>query len=260
MKIELNKNFAPNSTVDAYDVRQMKRALNRLGFYMPPKDTGITDMIDGAVFTALKTFQKARGLRATGMVRPEDETVTALNDALEEKPDGKYVWRTVGDDDVRPEHRELEGTIRSYADSPFPAEGYNCRCWAEKIEDIDDPPIVPVYPEAILLPAMRSRSIINLLGNSFAQVIRHLELSKVDMKDTGTWPSPPRAGKYREGAPSRLKPRNRGEKSLYDEKGGEWRYAKKDEYHNAHWDYKKNSKSPWENIRIDDKPAVKSEK
>lgn len=260
MKIELSKNFAPNSTVDAYDVRQMKRALNRLGYYMPPKDTGITDIVDGAVFTALKTFQKARGLKATGMVRPEDETVTALNDALDEAPAGTYIWRTVKDEDVRPEHAELEGTVRSYGDYPEPGEENNCRCWHEKIEDIDDPPIQPVYPEAILLPAMRARSIINLLGNSFVQIVRRLELSKVDMEDTTTWPKPPRSGKYHEGPPSRLKPRNRGEKSLYDEKGGEWRYAKEDDYHNAHWDYKENSKSPWENIQIDDKPAVKLEK
>lgn len=162
MRIELNKNFAPNSDVDGYDVRQMKKALNRLRYYMPPRDSGISAIIDGAVFKSLKQFQADRGLKATGVARPNDKTVTAMNEALAEKPDGKYIWRTVGDEDVRPEHAALADTVRSYADSPDPGEDYNCRCWAEKIEDIDDPPIQPVYPEALLLPLLRVGKIYTL--------------------------------------------------------------------------------------------------
>jgi hypothetical protein len=52
--------------------------------------------------------------------------------------------------------------------------------------------------------------------------------AKPKMNDTKTWPKPPRDGKLKEGTPSRSKPANRGEKSLYDEKGGEWRYAPED--------------------------------
>lgn len=104
MNIKLSQNFAPNSDVDAYDVRQMKKALNRLGYYMPQKDTGITPIIDGPVFTALKRFQAERGLKATGVARPDDATVAALNDALDEAPQGTYIWRTARDEKVRPEH------------------------------------------------------------------------------------------------------------------------------------------------------------
>lgn len=74
--------------------------------------------------------------------------------------------------------------------------------------------------------------------------------SKVDLKDTKTWPKPPTNGKFREGEPSRNKPKNRGEKSLYDDKGGEWRPHLPDKYHpEGHWDYKPSgTNSSWEDI------------
>lgn len=74
--------------------------------------------------------------------------------------------------------------------------------------------------------------------------------SKVDLKDTKTWPKPPTDGKFREGDPSRNKPKNRGEKSPYDDKGGEWRPHLPDKYHpEGHWDYKPSgTNSQWEDI------------
>ncbi|KZM43808.1 hypothetical protein OA90_27125 [Labrenzia sp. OB1] len=61
------------------------------------------------------------------------------------------------------------------------------------------------------------------------------------------------------GEPSRKKPRERGEKSLWDEDNGEFRYFPEDEHHNPHWDYNAHDKkgSPWVNIPIDGKPPVK---
>ncbi|MDX9925296.1 MAG: RHS repeat-associated core domain-containing protein [Ignavibacteriaceae bacterium] len=75
----------------------------------------------------------------------------------------------------------------------------------------------------------------------------------IDMGNTKTWPSPPIEGKLSEGNPSKLKPRQRGEKSLYDEKGGEWRPHKPDKYHpRGHWDYKsKGTNQEWQNIYPD---------
>lgn len=35
MKIELSQPFAVNSKVDEFDVKQMKKVLNRLGYYQP---------------------------------------------------------------------------------------------------------------------------------------------------------------------------------------------------------------------------------
>lgn len=63
MKIELNKPFSANAAADEFDVRQMKKALNRLGYYRPYAKTGITDIADRAVFEALKTFQKDQGAK-----------------------------------------------------------------------------------------------------------------------------------------------------------------------------------------------------
>jgi hypothetical protein len=70
MNITLTKPFAANSAVDEFDVNQMKKALNRLGYYQPFAKTGITGIPDAAVFTALKNFQTDQGLRATASAKP----------------------------------------------------------------------------------------------------------------------------------------------------------------------------------------------
>ncbi len=44
-----------------------------------------------------------------------------------------------------------------------------------------------------------------------------------DMKDANSWPKPLVSGKLQLGKPSRAKPIKRGEQSLYDKLGGEWR-------------------------------------
>ena len=133
MDIKLNKPFAANSAVDEFDVRQMKKALNRLGYYQPYEKTGITGIPDAGVFSALKSFQKDQGLQATGTARPGDETIAKLSSEAGKKKSGKYIWRTVGDNKVRDSHAELSGTIRDLADSPDPGEEFNCRCWAEPV-------------------------------------------------------------------------------------------------------------------------------
>ncbi len=70
MEIKINKPFSANSAVDEFDVRQMKKALNRLGYYHPYKKVGITGIPDKAVFDALKSFQKDQGLQASGTAKP----------------------------------------------------------------------------------------------------------------------------------------------------------------------------------------------
>lgn len=80
MKIELSQPFATNSKVDEFDVKQMKKALNRLGYYQPYEKVGITGIADMEVFDALKVFQREHGLSATGSAKPGDETVQRLNE------------------------------------------------------------------------------------------------------------------------------------------------------------------------------------
>jgi SPP1 gp7 family putative phage head morphogenesis protein len=100
---------------------------------------GVTAIPDAAVFSALKAFQKDHGLQATATAKPHDKTVEALNAETEkqEASNEKYIWRTVQDDRVRSSHRQREGKVFSWNNSPeggAPGEDYNCRCWAENIK------------------------------------------------------------------------------------------------------------------------------
>jgi SPP1 gp7 family putative phage head morphogenesis protein len=60
-----------------------------------------------------------------------------------------FVWRTVGDERVRPEHEDRDGETYSYDDPPdgeLPGEPIQCRCSAEPVfDDILDPD--PEIPE-----------------------------------------------------------------------------------------------------------------
>jgi SPP1 gp7 family putative phage head morphogenesis protein len=58
-----------------------------------------------------------------------------------------YIWRTVGDSDVRPTHRKLNGKVFAWDDPPVtettgerahPGQIYNCRCWSEVILPTED--------------------------------------------------------------------------------------------------------------------------
>ncbi len=189
----------------------------------------------------------------------------------------KYVWRTAMDDRVRPSHAANEGKVFEWKDGDGPGTEENCRCSAEPFPEYsgaDDPPIIPVYPLETLLAIYvgLTSPIARQIGRELLDVFTddkpsapapetqkpEAPLEKPSLNDTKTWSKPPKDGKYNEGVPSRTKPMDRGEKSLYDEKGGEWRYAPEDKYHNEHWDYKPPGKGEaWENVPIDNKPPVK---
>ncbi len=135
MTIKLSRPFASNSAVEEFDLRQMKKTLNRLGYYTPFEKTGITGISDREVFEALKEFQKDNNLPATGTAKPDDETIDALNREADKTPDGYYIWRTVEDGHVRPAHAKFNRTVRRWSDSPDPGDDFNCRCWAEKVPE-----------------------------------------------------------------------------------------------------------------------------
>ncbi len=134
MEIILEKPLASNSPAEEFDVRQMKKALNRLGYYTPFAKTGITGIPDAELFRALKAFQREQNLPPTGTANPDDEIVKAINHATAKKREGSYIWHTVGDDRVRGRHAALEGRVQDWEDSPDPGEEFNCRCWAESVE------------------------------------------------------------------------------------------------------------------------------
>ncbi len=58
MIIKLEKPFAANSKVAEYDVRQMKKALNSLGYYQPYEKTGITGIPDKEIFEPSRNSKK----------------------------------------------------------------------------------------------------------------------------------------------------------------------------------------------------------
>jgi uncharacterized protein with gpF-like domain len=175
MDIVLSKPFARNTQVDGYDVRQMKKALNRLGYYHPLEKTGITAIPDNAVFQALMRFQADHNLRPNGAVRPGDRTVVALNQAMAEAPDDQYIWRTVGDGHVRGAHAALDGQQRQWSDNPDPGEDFNCRCWAEPIGK--QIPIPPRKPKCRNLRDSRGslQAKLDALLQSYARLVKDLE-------------------------------------------------------------------------------------
>lgn len=69
--------------------------------------------------------------------------------------------------------------------------------------------------------------------------------------------NPPVPGPLTVGPASRASEQKLGGKSLWDEKGGEWRYSPADKYHNPHWDYNThdNPRSRWNNVEINNVPT-----
>jgi hypothetical protein len=67
---------------------------------------------------------------------------------------------------------------------------------------------------------------------------------------------PPVGGNLSVGPASRPSDASQGGRSLWDDKGGEWRYFPGDKYHNPHWDYNAHDRkfSPWDNVQIGDLP------
>lgn len=63
------------------DVLNVKRALNRMGFYDVP-DYGMTPYPDGAMFEGIQRFQRANGLRVDGVMVRGGETERAMNALL----------------------------------------------------------------------------------------------------------------------------------------------------------------------------------
>lgn len=259
MKIKITGLVAGGGNADEYDIVQIKKALNQLGCYMPYEKVGIIGMPDRAMFEAIKKFQKENGIAVSGEIRPGDSTENVINKALLKKPEGYYLWRTVEDGKVRASHAQYNRKLRKWSNSPDPGDDFNCRCWAQAVSQEDaeavyGDAIKPVYPEMAIIMAAKAKNVANLLSAT----IKYFSFSEIKMNDTNTWPQPPVKGKFREGLPSRNKPKLRGEKSLYDEQGGEWRIHKEDKYHYDHWDYKSSlPKSKWENIKINNKVVKK---
>lgn len=164
MVLEINKIFSSNVSVDPMDVTRVKKSLNRLGYYVPPEESGITNIPDFEIFQALRQFQENHDLAISGELRPDDRTVRKINQELSKPIKGQYIWRTSGDDKVRPDHKALNWTVRNWENSPDPGEEINCRCWAWPVEE----GLRPVYPEFLLIPALKAGRIVASIRGYFA--------------------------------------------------------------------------------------------
>lgn len=135
MHITLSKDVAPNSAVDEFDIQQLKKILNRLGYYRPFAGIGITGIPDSQLFDSLKNFQRDYGLPVSGAAKPDDATINLINQLSQRDPDGYYIWRTAGDEKVRTTHAQYNEKIRTWSNSPDPGDDFNCRCWAEPLSN-----------------------------------------------------------------------------------------------------------------------------
>lgn len=85
MEIKLKETFASNCDVNEQDTRNIKRALNCLGYYIPNKKIGIVGIPDTEIFESVKKFQQDNEILVTGEIRPNDDTVEALNNNIKSK-------------------------------------------------------------------------------------------------------------------------------------------------------------------------------
>jgi hypothetical protein len=87
-----------------------------------------------------------------------------------------YIWRTAGDDKVRPSHAANEGKIFAWANPPDtgnPGEDYNCRCTAEPIE-VDTTPLE-------ILALLSGAGIVRRVGVRVGgEIIRRIERGRED--------------------------------------------------------------------------------
>lgn len=123
-------------STSSYQKLTIEGAINR---YAPPNENNVEDY--------LKSIEKQTGFpRSTHMSNLSKDNLLKLAKAMKKhegnmsgkkrlvSKDEKYIWMTVGDEKVRPEHEALDGTIRTWYDTPRPKEEYGCRCRAESVD------------------------------------------------------------------------------------------------------------------------------
>lgn len=123
-------------STNAYQKLTVEGTINR---YAPPSENKVENY--------LQSIERQTGFpRSTPMNNLSKDNLLQLAKAIakhEGNIPGKkrlvpknetYVWVTVGDDKVRPEHEVLDGKIRTWYDTPRPKEEYGCRCHAESVK------------------------------------------------------------------------------------------------------------------------------
>ena len=96
----------------------------------------IVKSIENGTYTQndINNLQKWLTKRNENLARNETGNLYAqeVKDLMIENGIEHFVWHTMKDDRVRPEHAEREGLVFSINDE-LPGEDFNCRCWAEPV-------------------------------------------------------------------------------------------------------------------------------
>lgn len=144
--VTLSRPVSRSTDIAPADALSLKRALNRLGHYVPDPSIGLTSFSDDGLFKAIAAFQSSLGLPSTGQIAPGDLTLASVNAMIAGQPLGAaYRWQTVGDEKVRPTHAARHGLVfRWEAPLPdgHPGEAANCRCWAVPVAARPAPPCI----------------------------------------------------------------------------------------------------------------------
>lgn len=139
--LSLGMQTQPLSEQQAHDIKQVKIALNRLGFYEPDPNAGMNGEADIDFHEALTAFQMAHAIPPGDVLGPGSLSERVLNEQITAQDRQRaYIWRTVGDDKVRGAHAARNNHRFRWDDPPeggHPGEDYGCRCWAQ--------PAVPIH-------------------------------------------------------------------------------------------------------------------
>lgn len=105
----LHSTIGRTRNVDLEDIHRTKKALRDLGFYRQPR-YGITRYPDEALFRGIEDFQRNRGLRVDGTMKPGGETERALESVLRTNgvPSPSPMSATAGETTKSPRVRRYE--------------------------------------------------------------------------------------------------------------------------------------------------------
>lgn len=79
--LKTRKSLARNTSAHPLDVLKIKSSLSALGHYDAP-EWGVSQFPDSGLFQAIKAFQKTQGLKTDGVMKPDGETLAALQEKL----------------------------------------------------------------------------------------------------------------------------------------------------------------------------------
>lgn len=82
--ISIKQALRQDGAANLDDVLTVKRALFTTGHFEVP-EYGLTTYPDQALFTAIKGFQRDKGLKMDGVINPGGETLARLNQELDEE-------------------------------------------------------------------------------------------------------------------------------------------------------------------------------